>query len=389
MTIRVFMLWLAAALLLPAWVQAETDCEKEVLTPTDDGASGYLQSYGNDCLKDKMVAQWALWKLAVARGGRQESPEPMFDYPRLPLAWFDLSEKLHEIADSAHKDGVMKPVYRTFAGRARATGAALKNDLISGLDGGKSLYRTDAWHEIKMTLPIFRGDDGLQFGAVDVGKEADKDCEDRLSEACKDALRQGKKLMLYWGLARNLAGAVSDASLKAVAVQVAQKEALWNKYLYDSKPMLPLDFWMTDLIQRPKDDPFSKGVPAPPTRQWFFLHPSFGVEYASAARDGQQFRPVLYMEVFGVNYWNADQRPFNVPILNHFSGASLIVSYADRAGIKDTGVGMLLTFDNVYSVGIARYGSETGISISLDVANLFREELKPRYEAWKRGAVGQ
>lgn len=388
MNSRVCMLGLLAALLLPAGVLAKTDCAKEALTPTDT-ASTYLEDYGNDCVKGEMDAQWAKWKLAGSVTGGKESSKPVDDYPRLVPAWLELSEKLNEIADSAHKDGAMKPVYRSFAGRARATGTTLQNDLASGLDGRVSLYRTDAWHEAKMTLPMFPGVEGLQFGIVDVGAAADEDCQQAASALCKDALKQGKKLMLYWRLARDLAATVSNASLKAVATQVQQKEALWNRYLYDSKPMLPLDFLMTDFMQRSKDDPFSKGVPEPPSRQWFLLHPSFGVEYASAAADGQELKPILYLEVLGVNYWNEDRRPFNVPILKHFSGASLIVSYADRAGLKDTGVGVLLTFDNVYSVGITRYGSDTGISISLDAANLFREKLKPRYEAWKNGAKGQ
>lgn len=388
MNSRVWMLWLAAALFLPAGALAKTDCTNAVLTE-NYFASTYLEGYGNDCVKDEIDAQWAKWNLTRSGKAGQESRKPVDEYPKLVPAWVELSEKLNEIADAAPKDGAMKPVYRAYAGRARATGAALKNDLASGLDLRVTLYREDAWHEANMTLTLFPGLEGIQFGIVDVGAAADQDCQQPASALCRDALQQGKKLMLYWRLARDLAAVVSDESLKAVAAQVAQKEALWNRYLYDSKPMLPLDFWMTDLIQRSKDDPFSKGVPEPPTRQWFLLHPSFGVEYASAAADGQELKPILYLEVFGVNYWNKDRRPFNVPILNYFSGASLTVSYADRAGLKDTGVGVLLTFDNVYSVGITQYGSETGISFSLDVANMFRDKLKPSYEAWKKGTGGQ
>ena len=55
-------------------------------------------------------------------------------------------------------------------------------------------------------------------------------------------------------------------------------------------------------------------------------------------------KPVLYLELIGVNRWNEKDRWIDVPALRYLSGASLIVSYADREGMKDTGYGFMLTF---------------------------------------------
>ena len=61
-----------------------------------------------------------------------------------------------------------------------------------------------------------------------------------------------------------------------------------------------------------------------------------------------------------MNRWNDKDRWIDVPVLRWFSGAGLVVSYADREGIKDTGYGLVLTFENVYTIGFTRYGSENG-----------------------------
>jgi hypothetical protein len=130
-------------------------------------------------------------------------------------------------------------------------------------------------------------------------------------------------------------------------------------------------------------DRYENGFRRPPKTQWFLLHPAVGVEFASGALDGDQLQPMLYIEVVGANRWNDEQRWIDVPVLRYLSGASVIASYADRAGVKDTGYGLILTFGNVYSIGAARYGEETGVFLSLDLANLFREKYKDKYEKFK------
>ena len=51
--------------------------------------------------------------------------------------------------------------------------------------------------------------------------------------------------MQLWKLAEGVAGVASAKDIADIAQRVAAKEALWKKYLYSSKPMLPFDFFLT------------------------------------------------------------------------------------------------------------------------------------------------
>lgn len=371
MRFRTARILVAFWLLWAGCVQAVTNCNQNTLT-ADQVASDYLEAYGHDCIVKGVDDHLKKWKIDSFD---PKKPKPI-DYVRMVPAWEDIAEELDEIAKSTTA-GKMKDVYSKFTARARAAAGSLKSSLDSGVVSNISLYQQDAWEQVKMNLPEYKL--GQYYSDIDVGAAMNDDCKVPTSSLCEATISQGEKLMLDWGLASTLAFNASAENINAVAIQVATKNKLWDQYLYDSKPMLPFDFWITDIIEQPKENSYLQGVPEPSVRQWFLLHPSFGVEYASAATDGQQLKPVLYLELFGLNYWDKKRRFINTPILNVLSGVSAIISYADRAGLKDHGMGLLLTFDNVYTIGITRYGSETGISLSLDLANLYRDKFKSSY----------
>jgi hypothetical protein len=104
-----------------------------------------------------------------------------------------------------------------------------------------------------------------------------------------------------------------------------------------------------------------------------------GIEDAAGVRQTLRGDFVL----FGANRWDPANRWFSMPGLSYLSGASVIASYADRDGVKDTGYGVLLTFSNVYSIGAVRYGKETGAVLWSDLANLLRERYRGRYQRFR------
>lgn len=132
--------------------------------------------------------------------------------------------------------------------------------------------------------------------------------------------------------------------------------------------MCPLDLLTTDAFYRWFNDydKSTDGFRRPPKYQWFFMHPSPAFEYVSGAVDGEQLKPSVYLEILGVNAWKN----------KYFTGASIIATYTDRNDVADTGYGLLFTYNN-YSIAITRYGSETGVLFSLDLANFYNESLKP------------
>lgn len=366
-------------------------CERTKLegSPENDDEESlrdYLREYATTqkCTEDKLNTWWKTVELDA------DSIKAVDDTTRrqhMLGAWNGIADTLDGLTDGATnpENGAplaMKGNYRAMARRARAALDQLANFQSDDVPSN-AFFARETWK----VNPNFLLNENDQLPILDFLPALAADCEVRNSRTCEKAIADGKIWILAWTKADRLSGEISNKVIALVAKQVDAKDKLWNTYLYDSKPMLPFDFIFTDWMNKgytdKKSDQYPNGFRGPPDTQWFLLHPSFGVEYASAAKDGEQLEPVLYLELVGANRWNEADRWFNKPYLNKFSGFSVIASYADRDGIKDTGYGVLLTFDNVYSVGITQYGSETGVFFSLDMANLFRNKYKPRYEKYK------
>lgn len=372
-----------AALLWAAGACATIDCAQEKLSALDDAGS-YLRAYGTDCIAEPLKEHLARWKIVNTR----DKAEQQANMKRMLEAWKEIGDALRTLSaeSPASVDGKrseMKDIYTAMAERAVAAHEALAAAIREDYAPDVVVFRRAGW-QITPQLQLLSFDAPKKLPRVQVRAGLDADCAVPDGALCASALRTGKAMMLQWRLADTLAAVASQTTIDAAAEQVAAKEALWNKYLYDSKPMLPFDFMITDALTGGWSDngDFGDGFRAPPKTQYFVLHPAAAVEYVSGALDGQQMKPVLYLEIFGANRWNAKDR-IDMPVLNRWSGASLIVSYADRAGLKDTGYGALFTFDNVYSIGITRYGAKSGVFLSLDLANLWRDKYKPQYEKFK------
>ena len=367
--------FLLAAAVAGSNASAAVDCGTTTLP--DGQLSDYLKAYAADCISPAVQARISAWGI---------SPE---DYAKSVPAWHEIAVEFRRLAQSpAPASGAqparMPEMYKQLSERARIAGETLAKQLEAGNLDDVSTFASEGWtRSVKGLILLEVKQAGLP--ALEVDLSLDSDCSEPASALCKHTLAQGKDLMLQWALAQKVAASVSDPTKEKVAAQVAAKDAQWNAYLYRSKPMLPFDFALTDLLDGrwKQSDQYPKGFREPPRTQWFLLHPSVGIEYASAAADGEQLKPVLYVEILGANRWNPRDRWFDLPFLDRLSGVSLVASYTDRVGTDNSGAGVLLTFDNVYSLGITRYGSTTGIFLSLDLANLYRDELKPGYEAFK------
>src|SRR6266850_1153585 len=363
------------------WVVPALAVECEQAKPdAGQAAHIFLRDYGKECISRQVESQLERWKIGPA------NTDPKRDEGNLSQsvgAWKDIADALGKLAnETPGKIGdvtpQMKNVDNVLSQRADIARSSLALALQQQASPDIAAFQSDAWElPPQMFLRSYDRPGEPFLPLVSIASPLDADCGDVNSALCAETIKRGRELMFQLKLAERIAKLASASTIRELSKQIAKKDELWNKYLYDSKPMLPFDFFLTDLMEGRwgKSDNYPDGFPVPPKTQWFLLHPSVGVEYASAAADGQQLKPILYLEVLGVNRWNeADRIP--VPGLRYFSGFSVIVSYADRAGVKDTGYGALFTFDNVYSIGVTRYGSEKGVFLSLDLANLYRDKLK-------------
>lgn len=385
---RVAMRWFAA-LLAAAWLgaaQALTaeECKRTTL-PEGTTLSQHLRDYAQDCLGGQPAA--GVRALGVAADSAAQ------DASVFVRAWHQVAEAFDRLARRAASVGGEQPAqmpkaFEQLAARARAAAGDLAGELKTQELAGAEVYGAVAWQWPSRAIVL--GDVKDAKGTVivpllEVDAPLDADCSRPASALCRQALDDGKQLMLQLAVARGLGEAIGKPTIEAIAAQVAAKNALWDTYLYNSKPMLPFDFVLTDLLDGrwKQSDQYPQGFREPPKTQWFLLHPAVGVEYASGAADGEHMKPVLFVEIIGANRWNPRDRWIDLPLLDRLSGISLVASYVDRVGTDNSGTGVLLTFDNIYSIGISRYGSTTGVFLTLDLANFYRDELKPSYESFK------
>lgn len=359
---------------------AATDCTKQQLAG-DESLSTYLKGYAADCLSQSLNTQLKLYDLPAniaAPSGAQ--------LMRMHPAWQDIATTFGKLQSDIATGPSMKGIYGALQVRAVATAQELRTVLDGASIPDVSPLRGDGWRiGTNLILLEARTSVSSVLPDIDVELGLDADCPVAGGPLCAKTLEQGRELMRQWALADRLTRDVSSELISSIKDQVVLKDELWNTYLYDSKPMLPCDFVLTDFVTGgwSESDQFPNGFREPPETQWFLLHPSLGVEYNSDALDGEQLKPILFVEIVGANRWKDKRRWFDAPVLRSLSGASVIASYADRAGMRDAGYGILLTFSNVYSIGVADYGSETGLFLSFDFANLLREKYKPRYEKYK------
>ena len=367
--------FLAVALLLSVYfpvAHADIDCDAK---PEDISGkvSKYLYIYSEECVEGES-AEYKAFKVA---------PSEIEKRILLMDAWQRLSDEFSTLENETSSRSAMKNIFKLLSSRADQAKEEIQQDHSLRNLRDVSVARNASW---KIPVNLFFLNYGNNFPFIDIEQKIDADCSDRTSDKCAESLKFARKLMVEWKAADRLSLAVSSDLLDKIHTQIASKDKLWEQYLYDSKPMLPLDFVMSDLLNgswAESDEFYENGFPIPPPTQYFFLHPAVGMEWVSAADDGEEFKPTLYLEIFGANRWNPDNRWIDVKYLDTWSGFSVIVSYSDRSGTEDFGWGGLFTFSNVYSLGLTNHDGDAGIFLSLDLANLWRDKYKGEYLKYK------
>ncbi len=193
-------------------------------------------------------------------------------------------------------------------------------------------------------------------------------------DTCPEASMQAIELIQTVRLGKEIAGFYGQPVIAGLAAEVREINNEWDRFLFQSKPMYPWSLWLTDVLNKSESSYDKKlGLRRPPDRQYFLMHPAPGFSYISEASDGQQLQPSVYVELFGINYWKK----------RYFTGVSVIAEYSDRANQDDVGWGALFTFANQFSFAVTANDGDVGITVGLDLANFYREQLKPQLERIK------
>ena len=246
--------------------------------------------------------------------------------------------------------------------------ASSPTETVSGVAG------SSAW-EIKWGLGILPTSSSEAKDRIELKKIIISACIDEIvnlqngsAQQCRSTYEASEKLIKVILVGNSIGKYYGRKLISDLASDVNKVNKEWDSFLFKSKPMYPLDLIATDFMYRKfgEYDRSAEGFKRPPKYQWFFLHPSPAFEYVSNAMDGEQLKPTVYLEIFGVNAWKN----------RHFTGISLIATYTDRNNIDDKGFGVLITYKNSYSLAITKYGDETGVMFGLDIARFFTGSLK-------------
>lgn len=197
-----------------------------------------------------------------------------------------------------------------------------------------------------------------------------------INERC---VKNSPQKIACFGLLEDLKRAINaykNSVVGGVAKDALQKQksytAEWEDYFMKARSQTVIEHGINSWIF--KDEIQKPGFTLPPAYQAIVLHPNILMEYVGAANQGSRFKSTLAVEWVGINYWNRD-----VPL-----GISLMTSYADRAGAKTMGHGVLLHINNKYSIGLTQRKGKIGYSISLDLLKLF-ETKQSQLERYQLG----
>ncbi|MGB5518983.1 MAG: hypothetical protein WBO73_11040 [Gammaproteobacteria bacterium] len=195
-------------------------------------------------------------------------------------------------------------------------------------------------------------------------------------DRCPQTSEHAVELVQSIRLSGEIAGFYGQPVIVGLAAKVREINNEWDRFLFQSKPMYPWSLRLTDVLNR-RESSYDKklGLRAPPDTQYFFLHPAPGFSYINNANDGEQLQPSVYVELFGINKWRK----------KYFTGVSAIVEYADRSNMDDVGWGALFTFSNKFSFANTSNDGDVGVTFGLDLANFYKEQLKPQIESIKTG----
>lgn len=287
-------------------------------------------------------------------------------------AWYTLLRQL-DAKRSNHTTGLgvlIEDVYN----RADDAWKSVSNT-VYGEAADPQAYQSAWTIDFDGQLPVLlsESDQSVLAPKIELESGLTKYCSDE-GNTCPKASKHAVNLLQNIALAREIGSFYGQPVIVGLAAKVKEINTDWDRFLFNSKPMYPWDLWLTDVFTR-KSSAYDKqlGLREAPDTQYFLLHPAPGFSYVSDAADGDQFQPTVYVELLGINKWR----------WKYLTGVSLLVEYSDRADVEDIGWGALLTFLNKFSLGITTHDGDFGVTLGLDLANFYKEKLRPQIDSIK------
>jgi hypothetical protein len=223
----------------------------------------------------------------------------------------------------------------------------------------------------------FRGVPAVDTSSLEVT------CPQASDPACKEAGETGKVVFRAASLVRQtLQLGMSEVYEKALAA-TRVRDSKWSGYFDEARLQFPWELWLNGLRYR-RENRKAGGFAEPPNDQLILGHPGVGMEYVRGAPSGNRFQPALVIELIGYNRWTwtVDGRMENA------WGASFVQTYSDRAGLSSSRPGIMLHWQNKYSLAFTRDDSKTGVMLSIDLAKAVTRVEKDAREKFRLSGRG-
>ena len=366
-----FILFIISLLLtVSAWASNTDVCSQDT-TVSSNNIVKTLIRFNNTCTK----------KLVAKQLSKEIPKSNMTKADILAKAWEGIKNNINndmgqDWGDLPESDP-LKDVYQEVKDRCSKAMEDVKKDPKTE-DTIMAQFNTWDLTDDLILLPI----EGTNFEYIQLKPIFEEVCrsEENGNGSCPKTFARSKVLITYLASTERLGRIYSQNRINELNELLSKAVApKWNKFFYDSKPMYPWDIFFTDFLydhfSKEERSTYRNGFRLPPEWQFFILHPSAAIEYVDKAEDGEQLKSAIFAELFGVNKWEKG--------FLGLTGLSVIASYSDRKNVSDVGWGGLITFDNVYSFGVTTRSGDIGIFVSLDLANLFREKIKPSWDKYK------
>lgn len=188
-----------------------------------------------------------------------------------------------------------------------------------------------------------------------------------IAEPCFNDLQCRQAINNYMKILGQVYNPLAAATLALTHDFLSIKDKQWTSFIEEARSQTFVDIALTSALYEWRFGKQPNVFSSPPKVQWFALHPSVIIENVNGAIDGDETKESLALEVIGFNYWQD-------ACFGFACGASLIINYADRNGIDDTGWGFMFHVDNSYSFGVTKHGGAEGFFITVDLLKLFQDK---------------
>jgi hypothetical protein len=297
-----------------------------------------------------------------------------------------------KLLDKANQDQASAERKRTVAGLLHLVGewtqsnvrdAALRDSLqvklaearaaISAGDIAKEVSNPTAWRIVE------RPRDGALVssvsGAGDLAAPIGNRCPD--AQTCRPAIADVEAVLRSHALAEAGLVVLRKDELADFADLFAKRASMWDAYRTEARPQYPWEWLLNGVLyrdDRPTDAANNPIGPASvPKGQWIALHPGVGLErFDIRNTDNSATNPTLYIEWLGYNRLNWD---YEAGKLRGGLGVSLVSVYASRQDAKDWSHGVMFWVANKYGLAATRNSEGTSLMVSIDVGELFRDQL--------------